>query len=389
MKLRLVAALTLIAATLTATPSHAAEARVVTGVSAYYRVDLGYMVTWQNPADTSRIASYTVTANPGGKTCVARGSNSNACTFTNQTLGFKDTYTFTVTVNAAETGPASVASNPIRHYSIPGAPTSGASKRISDTQIDITWIPSTETGNLPLYGYTVTYWPSTPYGDPIGTEGKSFVATSTNASITGLKPSTWYVINVAACNAAGCNSMDSWLYQYTTPVTTSITNFRMPRIINGGTAETTCFTAIWDGGTSASTGSTYTKSSSSCPIKTIDPSKYPVIDPTATKLPTFNIATKFKQSASLMGFSKQYSMKEWSKTNGFVWFAYFYATSKSVTLGFTTPVTITSLTPTVCTADERWIRFVSTGTCKLTGSAAGNEIFMPSNVATGSFLIVP
>ena len=52
MRLRLLALLALTASTITAIPAQAAETRVVTGVSAYYRVDLGYMVGWTIPKDT-------------------------------------------------------------------------------------------------------------------------------------------------------------------------------------------------------------------------------------------------------------------------------------------------------------------------------------------------
>ena len=387
MKLRLLAVISLFAASLSVTPANAIESRVVTGVSAFYRVDLGYMVTWQNPTDRSQIASYTVTANPGGRTCVARGANSTTCTFSNQQLGFKDTYTFTVTVNAQTNGPASEPSNPIRHWSIPWAPLSGATKVVSDTQIDVTWVPSPETGGLPLYGYRVTIWPSSPGGDPVSAEGKTIIATKTTASLTGLKPSTWYIINIQSCNASGCNSMDSWLWAATTPTTTAVTNFRKPRFISGGSADTTCFNAYWDGGTAASTGSTFTKSTG-CPVRTVDASKYPVIDPTATKEPRPVLATKFPQRAGFGSFNRSYSMKEWSQTMGFAWFAYFMTTTKSPTLGFTTAVTIESTTPSVCIVQDKFIRFVAPGTCSLRGSAAGDDSFLPSNVATASFPIV-
>ena len=91
MKSSFVAALVLILSTLSISPSQANETRVVTGVSAFYRVDLGYMVGWTLPTDTSRITSYTVTSTQGGFQCVAGGPQNNRCTFTNRQLGFKDT----------------------------------------------------------------------------------------------------------------------------------------------------------------------------------------------------------------------------------------------------------------------------------------------------------
>ncbi|MBU6314648.1 MAG: hypothetical protein KJS70_06455, partial [Actinomycetales bacterium] len=90
MKLRHVLSFTLFLSLLGLAPAHAAETRVVSGVSAYYRVDLGYLVGWTLPADTKGITTYTVTANPGGKTCLA-GGNSVKCAFTNTALGFTNT----------------------------------------------------------------------------------------------------------------------------------------------------------------------------------------------------------------------------------------------------------------------------------------------------------
>ena len=62
------------------------------------------------PADTKGIKGYTVTASPGGVTCVANGGLTNKCVFPIAKLGFVNTYTFTVVANAVENGPASAPS---------------------------------------------------------------------------------------------------------------------------------------------------------------------------------------------------------------------------------------------------------------------------------------
>lgn len=151
MKIRLLAFLFLVATILGFSPAHAAESRVVTGVSAFYRVDLGYLVGWTLPSNTSKITGYTVTSNPGNFQCVVRGTITNKCTFTNKQLGFKETYTFTVAIDGADgSGPNSAQSNAIRHSSIPYAPQIPLAKVVSDTAIDIAWVPDPNDGGAPL-----------------------------------------------------------------------------------------------------------------------------------------------------------------------------------------------------------------------------------------------
>ena len=370
-------------------PAYAAETRVVTGVSAYYRVDLGYMVGWTLPSDISKITGYTVTANPGGKTCVASNAINTKCVFSNNDLGYTNSYTFTVIANtAAGNGPVSAPSNAIKAASIPYAPQIPLVKVISDTQIDIAWVPNPNDGGAPLYGYRVWVWPSSPSGDPISAEAITQLVTKPNTSVSGLKPSTMYIVNVASCNAYGCNSADAWTYVSTTGPA-GLSKIKPPIVINGGSASTTCWDRVLDGGNAASTGATITKSAYKCTAPFVDPATYPKVDPTAINSVIGELPTKFAQSASFLGFSPKYSMAEWSKTGGNTWFAYFYATSKSVTLGFTIPPVITSTTPSVCKVDGQWIKFLAVGTCTVTGSVAGNNIWKPSNVATTSFQIVP
>ena len=371
------------------TPAQAAETRVVTGVSAYYRVDLGYMVGWTLPADTSKITGYTVTANPGGKTCIASNASNVKCVFSNTDLGYTNTYTFTVVANTAVgNGPASAPSNPIKAASIPTAPQIPLVKVISDTQIDIAWVPSPSDGGAPLYGYRVWVWPSSPGGDPISAEAINQLVTKPNTSVKGLKPSTMYIVNVASCNAYGCNSADAWTYVSTTGPA-GLSKIKPPTVISGGNASTTCWDRVLDAGNASSTGVTVTKSATKCTAPYVDPATYPKVDPSAINAVIGELPTKFAQSVSFYGFSAKYSMAEWAKTGGNTWFAYFYATSKSVTLGFTIPPVIASTTPAVCKVDGQWIKFLAPGTCTVTGSVGGNNIWKPSGVATTSFQIVP
>jgi hypothetical protein len=367
----------------------AAETRTVTGVSAYYRVDLGYMVGWTLPSDTSKITGYTVTATPGGKTCSAGGGTNVKCVFSNTDLGYTNTYTFTVVVNSNNgAGPASAPSNAIKAASIPSAPQIPLAKVISDTQIDIAWVPNPSDGGAPLYGYRVHVWPSSPSGDPISAEAKIQLVTKPNTSVTGLKPSTMYIINVASCNAYGCNSADKWTYISTTGPA-GLSKIKPPMVISGGSATTTCWDRTLDAGNASSTGVTINKNAYKCTAPYVDPATYPKVDPSAINSVIGELPTKFAQSVSFGGYSKQYSISEWSKTGGNTWFAYFFASSKSVTLGFTIPPVITSNTPATCKVEGEWIKFLAPGTCTVSGSVGGNNIWKPSGIATTSFLLVP
>ncbi len=388
MKLRLVLALTLIASVLGFAPAQAAETRVVTGVSAYVRVDLGYLVGWTLPADTKGITGYTVTASGTGVKCVTRGATAARCVYPVAQLGFKNSYTFTVVANtAAGDGPASAPSNQIKYASIPYAPQQPLAKVVSDTALDIAWVPDPNDGGAPLYGYRLTVWEMTPAGDP-GAVAYNGIELKTNKSVTGLKPSTMYVINVQSCNAYGCNSADKWTFISTTGPT-GLSKLRPPRILSGGSATTTCWDRVLDGGNAASTGATITRSAYKCTLPFVDPAQYPKIVPGATQMVSAPLATRFAQNVSFGSWSKTYSMKEWSKTGGNNWFAYFFASSKTPVMGFTIEPTIVSTTPAVCSIDGRWVKFLAPGECILNGSVGGDFIWLPSGIATSRFTIIP
>ena len=388
MKLRLVLALTLIASVLGFAPAQASETRVVTGVSAYIRVDLGYLVGWTLPADTKGITGYTVTASGTGTKCVTRGATAVRCVYPVSQLGFKNSYTFTVVANtAAGDGPISTPSNLIKYASIPYAPQSALAKITSDTSMDIAWVPDPNDGRAPLYGYRLTVWEMTPGGDP-GAVAYNGIELKTNKSVTGLKPSTMYVINIQSCNAYGCNSADKWTFVSTTGPT-GLSKLRPPRMISGGNATTTCWDRVLDGGNAASTGATITRSAYKCTLPFVDPAMYPKIVPGATQMVSAPLPTRFTQNASFGGWSKTYSMKEWAKTGGNNWTAYFSASSKTPVLGFTIEPRVISTTPTVCSIEARWVKFLAPGECILSGSVGGDFIWLPSAVATSRFTIIP
>lgn len=375
----------------TPTPAPTSESRVVTGASAFFRVDLGWMVTWANPSSTVGITGYKVTSSPLGQTCSVSGANAKSCTFSASALSFTGNFTFTVqVVSGALIGPASAPSNSVYYYSIPSAPMDPMAKPISSSEIDVTWVPAAYTGGLPVYGYKITFWPMLPGGSPDSSRQNTYLATTNFAALTGLLVSQPYVINVATCNAYGCDSADYWAYAATNSATGAATKFSAPASINGGSASTTCWDTILNGGSPSSSSATVTKSSTSCLGVVANPATYPVVVPTATSMDAVYpvLATKLTNYASIMGLSASYSMSAWSKTGGFYWFAYVYALSKSVSQGFTTATTLTSSTPAVCTTDSQMVHFVSVGTCTITAAVAGSNIFTAATSAPYSFKVV-
>ena len=388
MKIRLITVIALVTSVLGFVPANAVENRVVTGVSAYIRVDLGYLVGWTLPADTRGITGYTVTASGTGVKCVVKGATSTRCVYQVAQLGYKNLYTFTVVANTGTgDGPASAPSNQIKYASIPYAPQSALAKITSDTSMDIAWVPDPNDGGAPLYGYRLTVWEMAPTTDP-GAVAYDGIELKTSKSVTGLKPSTMYVINVQSCNAYGCNSADYWTYISTTGPT-GVSPLRAPRIISGGSATTTCWDRVIDGGNAASSGVTFTKSASKCTLPYVDPAMYPKIVPGATQMVSSPLATRFAQTVSFGGWSKSYSISQWAKTGGNNWFAYFFASSKTPVMGFTIEPVIVSTTPAVCRIEGRWVKFVAPGECVLNGSVGGNNIWLPSGIATSKFTITP
>lgn len=342
--------------------------QAVSGVSAYYRVDLGYKVGWTAPADLSGVTGYVVTATPGGQTCVVLRTNAKECTFTTRALGFTNQYTFVVsTVKSGVVAATSEPSNQVTARSIPVAPLVVTSTTSSTSQIDVAWVPSSNTGGAVLYGYKVSYWKSDSRGNPITATKVDVVSTNTYTSLT-VEPGFMYIINVASCNAYGCNSAERWSY-----ANTGATNVTLPRVISGGSASTTCFESIYD----ANVGETEL---GTCGTVVANPDTYPVINSSATTL-DIQLATKFDQSAGFSRFMRSYSLSTWGPI-GLAWFAYFNASSKSVANGFETPVVVTSTTPTTCDVVGPRIMFRAVGQCVLSGQASGNGVWNPSNVAT-------
>ncbi|MEU4570245.1 fibronectin type III domain-containing protein [Micromonospora sp. NPDC023956] len=155
-------------------------------------------VSWVAPTSNgSPITGYVVTPIRDGVTqpALSFDASTTSRTLTGLTVGAS--YTFRVAaVNAFGTGVASPASAAVIPYTVPAAPTI-TSASAGTTSARLTWtIPSN--GGSAITGYRVT-----TYLGGVAQGSRTFPATPTTATITGLTGGTTYTFRVAAINAAG------------------------------------------------------------------------------------------------------------------------------------------------------------------------------------------
>ena len=362
----------------------------VTGVSATWATLEGFVVGW-NPitsAAKSVVTGYTVSVSQGStvvpQTCVVTNVAASECVFSSSKVpfGFKPyvRYTFTVVANSKNgNGPALAPSNPAGWFGAPGYPSFVVAKTISDSQIDVKWIPDASTGGVSLTGYKVYYWPLNR-----DNEQKLVTSEDNSVSISGLEKSTWYVIAVQSCNYYGCSTSD-WAYQATTPAAASTSTTLLPRTLNGGNASTTCWDYVIDGGNATSTALTVKKAPTGCPAP-VTPLSWPQVDVYATSSPNLPIATKFNPKSSFSLASASYSM------------AYKWNDSQLTGAAFTrsrslAPRNYESLTPAVCSIiqkkSEPHAHYLMPGTCTIRMSIATDETYLATPWITSSFTVRP
>ena len=181
----------------TSAPSNAVTPRGVPGPPtnvAGVPGDSSVAVSWNAPASNggNEIASYTVTASPGGAT-VSVAAPAASATVTGLANGTP--YTFTVfATNSAGNGPPSAPSASVTPARPPNAPTSVAAVG-GDAQATVSWTAPAFNGGAPILTYTVT---ASPASGTTSTGG-----TSTSVPFAGLTNGTSYSFTVFATNIAG------------------------------------------------------------------------------------------------------------------------------------------------------------------------------------------
>ncbi len=158
-------------------------------------------VTWSPPADSggAAVTAYTVTASPGGQTCVWV-SGPLQCTVSSLANGTP--YTFTViATNAAGPGVASSASVSVQPRTVPNAPT-GIGASAGNTEAVVTWTPPLNDGGSTISAYTVT-------ASGAGGQSCGWVSGPYSCMVTSLLNGTSYTFTVTATNDAGPSTSSS------------------------------------------------------------------------------------------------------------------------------------------------------------------------------------
>ena len=157
------------------------------------RVAWGYPNT---PDGTPAVTSWTVTASPGGMTCVTNGIS---CVMNGFTMG--TAYTFTVTAtNSVGTSPSSAPTTPaLTPYSAPGAVTQVTAVAGIDQAV-ISWSPPASDGGKPITKYTAT---ATYAGKTVSCTYTVVTPEVDTCTVTGLTSGVSYVFWVTATNSAG------------------------------------------------------------------------------------------------------------------------------------------------------------------------------------------
>ncbi len=174
------------------TPVTTPDAPVISGASGG---DREATISWTAPSDGGApISGYTVTASPGGATCVTTGTSCSVSGLSNGTA-----YTFTViaTNSAGNSGP-STASNALTPAAVPSAPRD-VSASGGNSEATISWTVPVSDGGSAITGYTVT-------AQPGGATCTASGASATSCVVHGLTNGTAYTFSVTATNLAGTSA---------------------------------------------------------------------------------------------------------------------------------------------------------------------------------------
>ena len=142
------------------------------------------------------ITSYTITASPGGATCIA---NAPATSCLVSPLDNGTAYTFTATAfNGVARSDSSTASASVTPATVPGAPTITSASSSSSGLTTVNFSAPASNGGSAITGYTIT---SNPGGFTC-----TAAANATSCAVTGLTDGVAYTFTAVATNAIGNSS---------------------------------------------------------------------------------------------------------------------------------------------------------------------------------------
>jgi uncharacterized repeat protein (TIGR02543 family) len=199
--------------------------------------DASATITVAPPSNTggAPITSYTITASPGGASCVVT-TPATSCTISTGLFNGTN-YTFTATAtNAAGTGQPSSASSTVTPFTVPNAPTS-VTAVAAPNAATVSFVAPSINGGSPVTGYIVT---SSPAGGTC-----TAAASDTSCVVSGLTNGITYTFDVVAVNAAG-NSVSA-TSNSVTPVTRPAAPTQVIAVAQDGAASVS-FTPPTDNG---------------------------------------------------------------------------------------------------------------------------------------------
>lgn len=216
------------------------------------------------------ITSYTITASPGGATCIA---NAPATSCLVSPLDNGTAYTFTATAfNGVARSDSSTASASVTPATVPGAPTITSASSSSSGSTTVNFSAPASNGGSAITGYTIT---SNPGGFTC-----TAAANATSCAVTGLTDGVAYSFTAVATNAIGNSSSSGASSSVTSAgapsapssVTGSVGNGSSTITVSGASANGSAITGYtvqaYDSTGSALSGKTctITSPSTSCEI---------------------------------------------------------------------------------------------------------------------------
>ncbi|MBB6091981.1 chitodextrinase [Povalibacter uvarum] len=212
----------------TATTPDATAPTVPTGLAGSAPSSTQVNLSWTASTDNVAVAGYRIYRN--GSLLVSTGQTS----YTDSTVSGTVAYSYTVAAYDAvgNLSGQSAARNVTTPDSIaPSVPTGLSATPASQTQINLSWSPSTDTGGSGLSGYRIYR-----NGSLIGTSATNSYS---NSSLT---PATTYSYSVAAYDAAGNASAQSGTVSATTPDSTAPS---VPTGLTGSAASASLVNLSW------------------------------------------------------------------------------------------------------------------------------------------------